>query len=108
MDIKIPIILTQKSDQAPWLSESPFWHRSALKKYLVFTYYVGRPMGGARDFLDSFDSLAEALDNLLDEENRYYQIVDSETMEMVKEGLARFKNFSPEGFNSGNTSAENG
>jgi hypothetical protein len=82
-------------------------HHSALKKYLVFTYYVGRPVGGAKDFLDSFDSLAEALDNLLDEETRYYQIVDSETMETVKEGLARFKNFSSEGFSSNDSSSGN-
>ncbi|HZQ47025.1 MAG TPA: hypothetical protein VFC07_08440 [Verrucomicrobiae bacterium] len=71
-----------------------------MKKYLVFTYYVGQPFGGAKDFLDSFDTIEEALDNLLDELTRYYQIVDSETMETVKEGLARFKNFSPEGFSS--------
>ena len=71
-----------------------------MKRYLLFTYYVGRPLGGAKDFLDSFDSVEEALDNILDEWTRYYQIVDSETMETVKEGLARFKNFMPEGFNS--------
>jgi hypothetical protein len=69
-----------------------------LKKYLVFTYYVGRSLGGVKDFLDSFDSVEEALENILDEKNRYYQIVDGESMETVKEGLARFKNFSAEGF----------
>ncbi len=71
-----------------------------MKRYMLFTYYVGRPLGGAKDYLDSFDTIDEALDNILDEWTRYYQIVDRETMETVKEGLARFKNFSPEGFNS--------
>lgn len=64
-----------------------------MKKYLLYTYYVGRPLGGARDFLDSFDTVEEALDNLLEEWTRYYQIVDRDTMQTVREGLARFKNF---------------
>jgi len=71
---------------------------SIVKKYLVYTYYVGRPMGGAKDYLDAFESVAEALDNILEERARYYQIVDRETMEVVKEGLARFKNFPAQGF----------
>lgn len=71
-----------------------------VKKYLLFTYYVGRPLGGAKDFLDSFDSVEEALDNILDEWTRYYQVVDRDTMETVREGLARFKNFSPQSFTS--------
>ena len=71
-----------------------------MKRYLLFTYYVGRPLGGAKDFLDSFDTVEEALDNILDEWTRYYQIVDRDTMETVKEGLARFKNFMSEDFNS--------
>jgi hypothetical protein len=69
-----------------------------VKKYLVFTYYVGRSLGGMKDFLDAFDTVEEALDNILDERNRYYQIVDSTTMKIVREGLAMFKRFSPEGF----------
>jgi hypothetical protein len=71
-----------------------------VKQYLLFTYYVGRPLGGVKDFLDSFDTVEEALDNILEEWTRYYQVVDRDTMETVKEGLARFKNFSPQGFNS--------
>ena len=71
-----------------------------VKKYLLFTYYVGRPLGGAKDFLDSFDTVEEALDNILEEWTRYYQVVDRDTMQTEREGLARFKNFSPEGFNS--------
>jgi hypothetical protein len=66
-----------------------------MKRYLLFTYYLGRSLGGAKDFLDSFDTVEEALDNILDEWTRYYQVVDAETMETVKEGLARFKNFAP-------------
>ena len=79
-----------------------------MKQYLLFTYYVGRSMGGAKDFLDSFDTVEEALDNILDEWTRYYQVVDRDTMEVVKEGLARFKNFSPEGFSSNDSYSEDG
>lgn len=64
-----------------------------MKKYLVFTYYVGRPLGGMKDYLDSFDSIEEALDNLLPERARYYQIIDRDTLLPVKEGLAMFKDF---------------
>ncbi|MEO7676449.1 MAG: hypothetical protein ABIV39_06775 [Verrucomicrobiota bacterium] len=71
-----------------------------MKKYLVFTYYVGRSHGGLKDFLDVFDSVEEALDNILVERNRYYQIVDRETMKVVREGLSMFKNFVPEKFSS--------
>lgn len=69
-----------------------------LKKFLLFTFYAGRPLGGAHDFLDSFDTIEEALCNILDERTRYFQIVDRDTMKVVRQGLARFKNFSPEGF----------
>jgi len=71
-----------------------------MKKYLVFTYYVGRSLGGIKDFLDEFDSVEEALDNILLERNRYYQIVDKDTMKVVREGLSMFKNFVPENFSS--------
>lgn len=76
-----------------------------MKKYLVFTYYVGRSLGGLKDFLDGFDSVEEALDNILMERNRYYQIVDKDSMKVVREGLSMFKNFVPEKFNS-DTNAE--
>jgi hypothetical protein len=66
-----------------------------VKKYLLFTYYTGRSLGGAKDFLDSFDSVEEALDNILEEWTRYYQVVDRDTMQVVREGLARFKSFGP-------------
>jgi hypothetical protein len=64
-----------------------------MKRYLVFTYYVGRSLGGVKDYLDEFETIDEGLDNILAERNRYYQIVDRETMHVVKEGLAMFKNF---------------
>ncbi len=67
-----------------------------MKKYLVFTYYVGRSLGGVKDYLDSFDSVPEALDNILSERNRYYQVVDRDTLQVVKEGLAMFKHFIPD------------
>lgn len=71
-----------------------------MKKYLVFTYYVGRPLGGIKDFLDIFESVEEALDNILVERNRYYQVIDKETMKVVREGLSMFKNFVPAKFSS--------
>lgn len=67
-----------------------------MKDYLVFTYYIGRSLGGIKDYLDSFDSVEEALDNILAERNRYYQIVQRDTMTVVKEGLSIYKNFVPE------------
>ena len=69
-----------------------------MKKFLLFTYYAGRPLGGARDYLADFDSVEEALENILDEPTRYYQIVNSKTMRVRKEGLAIFKNFNPREF----------
>jgi hypothetical protein len=69
-----------------------------VKKFLLFTYYAGRPLGGAKDFLAAFNSVEEALDNILDEPTRYYQIVDAETMRVKKEGLAMFKDFDPREF----------
>ncbi len=68
------------------------------KPYMVFTYYAGRPLGGMKDYLDSFDSIEEALDNLLKEKDRYYQIVETENFEIVREGLTLYKDFSAEGF----------
>jgi hypothetical protein len=75
-----------------------------MKKFLLFTYYVKRSLGGARDFLDSFDSLEEALENILPEKERYYQVVDRDSMRVVKEGLALFKDFSPRLFRPGGSS----
>lgn len=69
-----------------------------MNQYLVFTYYVGRALGGAKDFLDSFDTIEEALENILKESNRYYQIVNRDSFEIVKEGLALYKDFSPDAF----------
>ncbi len=80
--------------------ERPELSTTFMKKYLVFTYYVGRSLGGVKDFLDVFDSVEEALDNILVERNRYYQIVEKDSMRVVREGLSMFKNFVPEKFNS--------
>jgi hypothetical protein len=64
-----------------------------MRRYLVFTYYAGLPMGGFNDFLDSFSTIAEALENLLDEPGRYFQIVDRNTMRIVRNGLTAFKDY---------------
>ena len=72
-----------------------------INRYWVFTYYVGRSCGGMKDFLDSFETVADALDNLLPEPTRYFQIVDGETLAIVKEGLTTFKDCDPESFSKG-------
>jgi len=77
-----------------------------MEQYLVFTYYVGEAQGGMNDFLDSFDSIDDALENLLKERNRYYQIVDAETLDVVKEGLTVYKDVSPECLSSGDLPPE--
>ena len=64
-----------------------------MRRYLVVTYYATRPLGGYHDFLDSFSSLPEALENLHDEPERFYQIVDRNTMKVVRQGLTAFKNY---------------
>ena len=69
-----------------------------MKNFLVFTYYVGRPLGGAKDFLDSFESVEEALESILKERQRYYQIVEASSFQTVREGLAMYKDFSPQYF----------
>ncbi|HWQ91742.1 MAG TPA: hypothetical protein VN673_08725 [Clostridia bacterium] len=69
-----------------------------MKQFLLFTYYANRPLGGVKDYLADFDTLQEALDNILDERGRYYQVVDRTTMKVVKEGLALFKRFDPKQF----------
>jgi hypothetical protein len=69
-----------------------------MNRYLLFTYYAGRSCGGMKDFLDSFESVAEALENLLPESTRYFQIVDRDTLKIVREGLAMFKDCDPDSF----------
>lgn len=64
-----------------------------MSKFLVFTYYAGRPLGGMSDYLDRFSSVSDALESILPEPQRYYEIVDSESMCIVREGLALFKDF---------------
>lgn len=69
-----------------------------MRRYLVFTYYAGRPLGGYHDFLDSFSDLLEALENLHDEPNRYYQVVDRNSMQIVRQGLTSFKDYNESEF----------
>ena len=69
---------------------SPFEPHS-MSKFLVFTYYAGRPLGGMSDYLDSFESMDQALDNVLPEPERYFEIVDADSMQIVREGLSQFK-----------------
>ncbi len=69
-----------------------------MRRYLVFTYYANRPLGGYHDFLDSFSSLHEALENLHDEPQRFFQIVDRNTMRVVRQGLTAFKDYNPKSF----------
>ncbi len=64
-----------------------------MSKFLVFTYHAARPLGGMSDYLDSFDSLNQALENVLPEPERYFEIVESDSMRIVREGLSQFKDF---------------
>lgn len=66
-----------------------------MKKYLLFTYQTGQAQGGMRDFLNSFDNLEEALLNIKDERNRFFQIVERGSWKVVKEGWAMFKYYDP-------------
>ena len=69
-----------------------------MDRFLVFTYYAGRAQGGAGDLLDAFGSVEEALENILPEPRRWFQILDRETLQVVREGLALYKDFRPESF----------
>jgi hypothetical protein len=66
-----------------------------MKKYLLFTYKTGQAKGGMRDFLSSYDTLEEALLSVEDERNRCFQIVERDSMKLIKEGLAMFKFYDP-------------
>lgn len=65
-----------------------------MNKFLVFTYYAGQPLGGMSDFLDSFESVDQALESVLPEPGRYFEIVDADSMQIVREGLSQFKEIS--------------
>jgi len=69
-----------------------------MAQFLVFTFYANAPLGGAHDFLDRFETVEEALENILPEPRRYYQILRSDTMKVVKEGLALYKDFDNRAF----------
>jgi hypothetical protein len=66
-----------------------------MKKYLVFTYRTGRARGGMRDLAGSFDTIEDALLNIKDERNRFFQVVERTSFEVVKEGWAIFKYYDP-------------
>jgi len=66
-----------------------------MNKYLVFTYKSGRARGGMEDFLNSFETIEEALLNINDERNRFFQIVDYRSMKVVKQGWAMLKYYDP-------------
>ncbi len=66
-----------------------------MKKYLVFTYKANSAQGGMKDLLNSFDTLEEALLNIKDERNRYFQIVERGSLQVIKEGWALFKYYDP-------------
>lgn len=62
-----------------------------MKDYLVFIFKTQRPLGGMLDFFNSFDTLEEALRSIRQERNRYFQIVDRQSMKVVKQGLTMLK-----------------
>lgn len=60
-----------------------------MKKYLVFLYYTYYPCGGIDDFEDSFDTFEEAekcvKDRIEKDTIDCYQIVDYETLQIIKQ-----------------------
>lgn len=55
-----------------------------MKQYLLFGFDQYYPSGGWNDFLDSFDSVEEAtMDCHKYGDHEYYQIVDSQTGDVV-------------------------
>ena len=69
-----------------------------MDRFLLFTFYAGRPCGGAGDLVDGFATIEEALENILPERGRWFQILDSSDLKVVREGLALYKDFAPETF----------
>lgn len=63
-----------------------------MKKFLLFSYFAGRPLGGMSDFLSGFETVEEALSHVLPEPKRYFEIVDASSMRIVREGLSEHKN----------------
>lgn len=56
-----------------------------MKRYLVFVGYDYYPAGGWYDFEGSFDSIEEAKAKILSLEGDWYQVIDSENEQEVKE-----------------------
>jgi hypothetical protein len=61
-----------------------------MKRYWLFYYDAYYPLGGMDDFIESFDSLEEAIDyskNLeISPSDSYYQVFDSHINEIVSHG----------------------
>jgi hypothetical protein len=88
--------LGEKTYSQLWLARfSLLYADDSMKKYLVFTFKTGQARGGMGDFTNSFDSFQEALLSINDERNRFFQIVESSSMKVVKEGWAMFKFYDP-------------
>lgn len=58
-----------------------------MKKYLLFVFNTYYPMGGIDDFLDSFDSVEEAVSAAENKEEESYemnfQIIDRDTFKLL-------------------------
>ena len=55
-----------------------------MKRYLLFAGDEYYPIGGWEDFLGAYSSLEEANDRLFGTPCDWWQIVDSETLEVVE------------------------
>ena len=64
-----------------------------MKDYLVFIFKTHHPLGGMLDFFNSFDTLEEALRGIRQERNRYFQIVNRQSMKVVQQGLTMLKDY---------------
>lgn len=58
-----------------------------MKRYLLFCGYDYYPSGGWSDFVGSYDSILEAHRGMIFKD--WYHIVDSTTLEIVKEDSLR-------------------
>lgn len=56
-----------------------------MERYLLFAFDSYYPQGGWTDFINSFDSLDEAIQSGMMLERDYFQVVDIESGEMVYE-----------------------
>lgn len=56
------------------------------KKYICFCFEGYYPSGGMSDLSDSFDEIGDAIKHVKKTEADFFQIIDRDTWETIKEG----------------------